>query len=129
MDKTQEIAKHFFQAFDEADYLAMERTLATNLKSYITNAEGGVNLLEGRDVFMQSIKAMDVGHVPHTITITQITNIRPDQVMTMIEIKAERKGRMLHNHAAFLMDFDSHQKITELHMVEALPAYSDLFWQ
>lgn len=46
----------------------------------------------------------------------------------MVEIKAERKGRTLHNFAAFLMDVRK-GRIQAMRMVEALPAYSDAFWK
>lgn len=46
----------------------------------------------------------------------------------MVEFKAERKGRTLHNHAGFLARFDGDVRIDELWMVDALPAYSDEFW-
>ena len=47
--------------------------------------------------------------------------------MTMVEIRAERGGRQLHNFAAFLAQV-SDGKVTKLWMVDALPAYSDEFW-
>ena len=42
--------------------------------------------------------------------------------------QARRKGRELHNFAAFLMDI-AEGKIRQMRMVEALPAYSDEFWK
>jgi len=48
--------------------------------------------------------------------------------MVMVEIRAERNGRSLHNFSAFLAKTHEGQ-ISELWMVEALPAYSDAFWQ
>jgi len=45
----------------------------------------------------------------------------------MVEIRAERGGKTLHNHAAYLSLVQEGQ-VTELWMVEALPAYSDDFW-
>lgn len=46
----------------------------------------------------------------------------------MVEIGAERKGRSLHNYAAFLIDVKD-GKIEATRMVEALPAYSVAFWK
>ena len=43
------------------------------------------------------------------------------------EVKAERKGRELHNFAAFLARVPD-DRITDLWMVEARPAYSAEFW-
>ena len=46
----------------------------------------------------------------------------------MVEIKAERNNKSLHNYATFLVEIlDS--KIVSVHMVEALPEYSSLFWK
>jgi ketosteroid isomerase-like protein len=47
--------------------------------------------------------------------------------MTMVEIRADRAGRQLHNFAAFLARV-SGGRIAELWMVEAEPASSDEFW-
>jgi hypothetical protein len=49
------------------------------------------------------------------------------RVLTMVEIRAERDGRQLHNLAAFLAEVGD-GKVTRLWMVDALPAYSDVFW-
>ena len=45
----------------------------------------------------------------------------------MVESRAERGGRDLHNFGAFLAEVCD-GKVTRLWMVDALPAYSDEFW-
>ena len=45
----------------------------------------------------------------------------------MVEIRAEREGRALHNFAAFLTRVVDGQ-VRQIWMVDALPAYSDEFW-
>ncbi len=45
----------------------------------------------------------------------------------MVEVRANRGGRSLHNFAAHLLRI-SDGRITELRMVEAKPAESDAFW-
>ena len=125
IEKTTE---EFFHSFETGSREAMQNTLAENLKSYITNAEGGVFLLNGRDVFIDNIEALDVKTVKPEVNITQMTRINQNQTMTMIEIKAKRKGKSLHNFAAFLFTFED-GLINEIRMVEALPAYSDEFWK
>ncbi len=122
------LVRHFIDAFAKADLTEMAACLAEDVQSHITNAEGGVTLLPGRAAFMESIRALDVATVRPQVRITQILSIQPDQVMVMVEIKAERKGRKLHNFAAFLMEIES-DAIATIHMVEALPAYSDSFWK
>ena len=64
----------------------------------------------------------------YAATVTQAVEVAPTQVLAMVEIKAHRKDRDLHNHAAFLARFDADDRIDELWMVDALPEYSDEFW-
>ena len=45
----------------------------------------------------------------------------------MIEIRAERDGRALHNHAGFLLELGG-TGISRMWMVDALPEYSAEFW-
>ncbi|MEM7123015.1 MAG: nuclear transport factor 2 family protein [Pseudomonadota bacterium] len=118
----------FIAAFDRADLASMEALLAADAVSYITNADGGVNRLEGSDALMESVRAMKIEQVNLSVAITQTARVGLRQVMAMVEIKAERKGRSLHNHAAFLMTVHE-RRIDEIRMVEALPAYSDSFWK
>ena len=61
-----------------------------------------------------------------SVTVTQSVTVAEDQVLAMVEVKATRNGRSLHNHAAFLSRF-AHGRIAELWMVDALPSYSDEF--
>ena len=124
----ERIVADFIEALANADNRAMERCLADDLQSYITNAQGGVNHLAGRLAFMESISALDVKAVGPSIAITQMLSVKADQVLVMVEIKAERKGRKLHNFAAFLIDIED-GAIAGLRMVEARPAYSDAFWK
>jgi hypothetical protein len=59
--------------------------------------------------------------------ITQVVVVDNERVMTLIEVKAKRKGRKRHNVAAFIAPVPGDQ-ISDLWMVEARPAYSDEFW-
>ncbi len=120
--------RRFIDAFGTYDLDGMAACLASDGIFYITNATGGVTPVNGRDAFMESIAAMNIGTVKPRIQITQLVSISDDQAMVMVEIKAERKGRPLHNFAAFLIDV-ADDLIIRLHMVEALPAYSDAFWK
>ena len=119
---------NLIEAFGRGDYERMADLLGENVQSYVTNADGGATLADGREAYMRAIESVDYKTVGPSVTITQILTVKPDQVMVMVEIKAERKGRSLHNFAAFLMDVVD-GKIQEMHMVEALPAYSDEFWK
>ncbi|MDA7949593.1 MAG: nuclear transport factor 2 family protein [Hyphomicrobiaceae bacterium] len=126
--RAEEVVTAFIGAFGKADYGRMGGLLADDVESYVTNAEGGSTLLRGRDAYMAAIASVDYRSVGPRIEITQMLSVKPDQVLVMVEIRAERKGRKLHNFAAFLMDVRE-GKIRTMRMVEALPAYSDAFWK
>ena len=127
-DSVQGIATAFIQAFASANYDKMSELLDDNVESYVTNADGGSTLLRGRKAYMAAIESVDYKSVGPSISITQILSVDPDQVLLMVEIKAERKGKSLHNFAAFLIDVRE-GRIQKMRMVEALPAYSDAFWK
>ena len=121
------VVRRFIGAFAEYDYDKMAECLADNALFHITTADGGSKLVHGGDAFMASVRQMDIKTVRPLVAITQILSVRDDQVLLMIEIKAERKGRKLHNFAAYLVEVED-GRISHMHMVEALPAYSDSFW-
>lgn len=120
--------RRFIESFGAYDLERMAACLAPDVMSFITNATGGITPVNGRDAFVQSIDAMDIATVKPSVGITQLVSISENQVMVMVEIKAERKGRSLHNFSAFLIDVEN-ALMTRLYMVEALPAYSDAFWK
>jgi hypothetical protein len=60
--------------------------------------------------------------------VTQVHEIDDRTVLFMIEIRAERLGRALHNFAGILIRLSTEGKMIEYRMVEALPAESDRFW-
>ena len=128
VDPAENVVADFIGAFARFDYPAMAALLADDLESYVTNRSGGVTLLKGSDAYMQAIESVDYATVRPKVAITQQLLVKPGQVMIMVEIRAERKGRSLHNFAAFLMDVRDGQ-IAEMRMVEALPEYSDSFWK
>lgn len=128
MSAAETAVTDFIEAFGQGDYDRMANLLAEDVESYVTNAEGGCSLLRGRGAYMAAIESVNYREVAPSIAITQILSVKPDQVLVMVEIKAERKGRTLHNFAAFLMDVRK-GRIQAMRMVEALPAYSDAFWK
>lgn len=121
------IVRTFVEAFDRSDREGIVACLAEDLESHITQADASTKRLDGRAAFMSGIDALDIPTVRPSATITQIATVAPGQVMVMIEIRAERKGRSLRNFAAYLAHVEN-DRITRLFMVEALPAESDRFW-
>lgn len=124
----EKLTTEFIQSFETGKSKKLKDIMTDDVKSYITNAEGGINLLDGRDVFIHNIEKLDVKTVKLAVKITQMVKVSQNQVMVMVEIKTKRKGRSLHNFAAFLITFKD-GLINEIRMVEALPAYSDEFWK
>jgi ketosteroid isomerase-like protein len=112
-------------AYGRGDLDAMRTFLADDVVAYVTNAAGGVDRVDGAESYLRRVPV--VADARYTVTVTQVVTPAEDQVLGMVEIKAERPGRTLHNHAAFLARV-ARGRITELWMVDALPAYSDEFW-
>lgn len=119
------LARRFFGAYGEGDLATVRSLLADDAVTYITTADAGVDRVEGRDAFMACLP--DLAGATLRTGITQVLTIDEERVMTMIEVRAERQGRRLHNFAAFLARV-SDDRIAELWMVDAKPAYSDEFW-
>ena len=106
----------------------MRALLADDLIAYVTNAEGGVDRVEGRDDYLRRIEAMDLKSARYSVELTQPpVSVAPDQVLAMVEVRAERGGKALHNFAAHLLR-SRDGRITEWRMVDAKPAESDRFW-
>lgn len=124
----EKICRDFIKYFELADYDNMRKILSKEIKSYVTNAEGGVNLIVGSEELIKNLSYMDVKIVKPKLNITQIAVVDRIQVMFMVEIKAKRQGKELHNFATFLLNIKD-GLIYEMRMVEALPEYSDEFWK
>jgi hypothetical protein len=62
-----------------------------------------------------------------TIAVTQALEVDDRRVLAMIEIRAERDDRGLHNHAGCLLELGG-SSISRMWMVDALPEYSAEFW-
>lgn len=121
------LARSFIGAFVACDLDAMARHLSPAMRSEITNADGGVDRVDGRDAFMARIAAMNVAAVRPSITITQVLRVPPGDVLVMLEIEAARDTRTLHNFAALLLTIRD-GVIDTYRMVEAKPAESAAFW-
>jgi ketosteroid isomerase-like protein len=112
-------------AYSADDQAAIRALLSDDLVAYVTNADAGVDRIDGADAYVGRLP--NVSGVEYSVTVTQSVTVAEDQVLAMVEVKATRNGRSLHNHAAFLSRF-AHGRIAELWMVDALPSYSDEFW-
>jgi ketosteroid isomerase-like protein len=128
MESTGGIADDLLKAFSAADIEAMRSMLAEDLVAFITNAEGGLDRIEGREEYLSRIEAMDLPSARFSVELTQApVPVDSDEVLVMVEVRAQRGGRTLHNFAAHLLRVAG-GRVTEWRMVEAKPADSDEFW-
>jgi ketosteroid isomerase-like protein len=122
------VASRFLEAFSAADFERMRALLAEDVVAYVTNAEGGMDKVEGQDAYLGRLEAMDLRSARFSVELTQPpVAVDPDQVLVMVEIHANRGGRSLHNFAAHLLSI-ADGRITDWRMVDAKPSESDEFW-
>ena len=122
------IARELLEAFSAADFGRMRAVLAPDLLAFVTNDEGGEDEVRGRDEYLGRIEAMDLPAVRFSVELTQSPVVVEDGVvLVMVEVRAHKGERRLHNYAAHLMR-TADGVITEWRMVEAKPAESDRFW-
>jgi ketosteroid isomerase-like protein len=122
------VAKRFIAAFSAADFGTMRELLAPDLVAWVTDSDGAMQRVEGRDDYLGRVEAMDLPAARFSVELTQApVAVGPDLVMLMVEVHAERGGRELHNFAGHLLRIDGEQ-IAEWWMVDAKPAESDTFW-
>jgi ketosteroid isomerase-like protein len=128
MSEPAALAARFLDAFSAADLDGMRATLAEDLVAYVTNAEGGMDRVEGREAYLGRVEAMDLPSARFSVELTQPpVPVDPDQALVMVEVRAERGGRSLHNFAAHLLRV-ADGRIAEWWMVDAKTAESDEFW-
>ncbi|MFM8762782.1 MAG: nuclear transport factor 2 family protein [Solirubrobacterales bacterium] len=124
----QSVVRDFVAAFAAIDADAMGALLDEGVVAHITNAEGGADVIEGRDALIARIGGVDYGAAELSIEVTNTVEPAPGQALAMAEVRAGApSGEKLHNFAAHLCTV-SDGLITEWWMVEALPAESDRFW-
>jgi hypothetical protein len=121
-------ARRFVQAMDNSDMAIVRSSFAPDVRAFITNASGSTDLLEGSEALGQRFPDFAAMADSFQATVTQVHEIDDRTVLFMVEIKAERLGRSLHNFAGILIRLTDDGKMAEYRMVEALPAESDRFW-
>jgi ketosteroid isomerase-like protein len=123
-----EVAVDLLEAFNAGDLDRMRELLAPDLVAWVTNADGEADRVTGRDEYLSRIAAMDLPGAQYRVTLTQSPAAIDEQlVLLMVEIRAERDGRRLHNFAAHVLRVDDGH-VTGWRMADAKPAESDQFW-
>jgi ketosteroid isomerase-like protein len=125
VSEPERVVPNLVDAYGAGDRDRMRKLLADDIVAYITNADGGVDRVDGPDAYVA--RAPDGANADLRVGVTQSVTVAPDQSLTMVDIQAQRQGRTLHNMAAFLARVRD-DRVIELWMVDALPAYSAEFW-
>jgi len=116
----------FLGAFEHGDLEGLRELLDDSFVGRVTSADGGTVELTA-DQYVASIAAMDVPTAELQLSVPDMTPVGEDGVLVMIEIRAARGGRTLHNFSGQLARVRD-GRIFELSMVDALPSESDRFW-
>ncbi|HVT42188.1 MAG TPA: nuclear transport factor 2 family protein [Acidimicrobiales bacterium] len=123
-----EFIHRFVAAMEASDMATVTSSFAPDVRAYITNAQGGTDLVEGSAALAPRFPDFAAMADSFQATVTQVHEIDDATVLFMVEIHAERKGRSLHNFAGIFLRLSPEGLMTEYRMVEALPAESDAFW-
>lgn len=122
------VAQRFLAAFSDADFDGMRQLLAEDLVAYVTDAAGEMDRVEGRDGYLARLEAMDLPAARFSVELTQSpVPVGDDRVLIMVEVRAERGGKVLHNFAGHLLAVAG-GRITDWWMADAKPSESDEFW-
>ena len=122
------VVSELLAAFSAADFDRMRAVMAPDVLALITNEQGGEDVVRGRDAYLDRIAAMDLPSVDFSVELTQSPVVVGDGlVLVMVEVRAQKGERRLHNYAAHLMRV-ADGAISEWRMVDAKPAESDAFW-
>ena len=119
------IASRLFEFYAAGDLDGLRSLLAEEMTGYVTNAGAEVDVVEGRDAYLSRLP--DLHATGGSLRVPQVVAVDSERALTMVEIRAEREGKSLHNFAAFLTRVVE-GRVQEIWMVDALPAYSDEFW-
>lgn len=111
-----------------SDMVSIAKAIDPDVRAFITNAEGRSDLVTGRQSFLERWPDFASMADRFDARITQSHLIDDRSILVMVEIKAERLGRKLHNFAGILMRLSDSGQLMEYRMVEAQPEYSDQFW-
>ena len=119
-------AREFFDAYGRGDFDAVRGALDHDLVSYVTNAEGGADVVERprRHTWSGCPTCTPPAGASRS---RQVLGVDDERVLAMVEIRAERDGRALHNHAGFLLGF-SDAGIRPSGWSTRCPEYSAEFW-
>jgi ketosteroid isomerase-like protein len=120
------IVDAFLDAFARGDLVALGDLLDDSFEGLVTTADGGTVTIDA-ERYLASVAAMDVVSADLRLSVADRTPVDDDSILVMIEVRAGRRGRTLHNFSGQLAQVHD-GRIVRLAMVDALPAESDDFW-
>jgi len=123
------VVNRFLEAFNRADFDTLRGLLDDSLVAFVTTDDGAQATVDGPDAYVGSLHDMLLkAPTEYSVTFTQNpTLVDHDRVLAMLEIRAERGGKTLHNYSAQLFRFDG-PRISEIRMTDAKPDESARFW-
>ena len=120
-----DIARSFVAAHDAGDRDRMRALLSDDVVGYVTTADADLERVDGADEYIARLPSPPDAEL--TLRVTQSLEIAVDQALTMVEVRASRGDRELHDFGAFVSRVRD-DRIAEVWMVDALPAVSYEFW-
>lgn len=124
-----EIAERFIASFNARDFDRLRGLLDDSLIAFVTTDDGGEAKIEGADAYVDSLRNMlTSAPTEFAVSLTQDpVTVEESQVLVMIEVRASRRGRTLHNYSAQLLTVED-GVINRIRMTDAKPAESAEFW-
>lgn len=123
-----DVATQLLAAFNDGDVDRMRGLLDPALEAWVTDADGVDQRVTGAHAYLERIAAMNLPAVSYHVTPTQSpVLLEDDLVLVMVEVRAQRDDRRLHNFAAHVLRVRD-DRVTEWRMADAKPAESDRFW-
>jgi SnoaL-like domain len=116
----------FLRAFERGDLRSLAELLTDGFVGHITSADAGIRKVD-RDGYVAAVRSMDIRSANLRLEVPNIVEVEPGRVLVMVEVHAQRGRSVLHNFSGQLATVTG-GKLSELWMVEALPAESDAFW-
>lgn len=122
------VVEAFLTAFNAGGLVALRGRLADDAVALVTGPDGEPFEISGAQAYVDAVAAMNPPAIDYSVALSQTpVSVDDGLVLAMVQVRARRDGRSLHNYAAHLLRVVD-GRIARLWMVEAKPAESDRFW-
>ena len=125
----EEVVERFLEAFNSGDFEGIRGVLDDSLVAFVTTEDGDQAVVHGAEAYVDSLRDMlTSAPTRYSVEFTQQpVPVDDDRMLMMLEIRASRGGRTLHNYSAQLVRFTG-DRISEIRMTDAKPRESAQFW-